>query len=209
MRIRCRNRRGSIGLEAIMLVPVATMMIFVARYVSEATVSRQEIAVHLRSATENAAGASAAFVGQRARPAVMANCRADKTAFFDNANVAQSGQASCVLHYAERDVPRKDRFWVRADDGAQPWPAINRDFAPIIHIYDVKSKVINGSMRFRGSNFLQRQGEVEIFHQYITPRMNVWDHKKAPLKKASDPQIWKELKRRPTYKLFPNVFPGK
>ncbi len=212
MRIRLRSRRGSIGLEAVMIVPVAVMMILVARFVSEAMVSRQETAVYIRAATVNAAAVAGGYTGGLATAQMVRNCRSDRAPFSDQADVSQGQFAYCLWRNAEEGVTERNRFWRRVEEGARPWPDIIRDYKPANPSRserDVTGR-IQSTMQFQRPDFLQRQGGTAVQHQYLVPTTRVWDHKKRPLKQASDRVIYRELRSNgKTHKLFPNVFPSR
>lgn len=211
MRIRLRSRRGSIGLEAVMIVPVAIMMIFVARFVTEAMVSRQETAVYIRASTVNSAALAGGYTGGMATVQMLRGCRSDKEPFTDKAEVSQGSLAFCYWRNAEEGVPNNMRFWRRAEEGVRPWSKLIRDYKPSNPGQSERDVVgrIQSSMQFQRPDFLQRQGSGTVQHQYLSPTTQVWDHKKRPLKQASDRVIYQELRRNgKTHKLFPNVFPS-
>lgn len=193
-----------------MIVPAAIMMIFVARFVMEAMITRQETAVYIRSSSVSAAAASASYEGYLATANMLRSCKADKDPFSDQPQLTQQVQALCLWRNAEQGVPSNQRFWQRSWDGAKAWQNLIRDVKPRSlqnAERDVHGRVLS-SMQFQRPDFLQRQGRGVVAHEYLVPTSKVWDHKKRPFKQASDKVIFQELKRKPTYKLFPNVFPS-
>lgn len=207
MRIKFKNRRGSIGLEAVMIVPAALMMIFVARFVSEGMLTRQETSVYIRSSTVNAAVSSAAYTGSTATVMLYRGCKADREPFSDQSQLNQAVYASCFWRPAEQGVDSSDKFWKRSETGANPWSKLIRDVKPTSPERDVHGRIF-ATMQFERPDFLQRQGGAQVQHQYLAPTTKIWNHEKRPLKQASDKVIYQELRRENTHKLFPRVFPS-
>ncbi len=208
MRIELKSRRGSIGLEAAMMVPATIMMIYVARFVMEAMITQQETAVYMRSSTVNAAVSASSYSGLIGQIMIARGCKSDREPFNDQSQLSQAIKVSCSEQDAESGVPGRLKFWKRPEDGAAPWKKLLRDVKPSRQISDVRGVVIFSTMQFQRPDFLQRQGSGQSGHTYLVPKPKVWDHKKRPLKQASDKVIYQELRTENTHKLFPNVFPS-
>lgn len=191
-----------------MIVPALLMMIYVARFVMEAMITQQETAVYMRSSTVNAAVSASSYNGIFGKLKITQGCKANKEPFNDQPQLAQSIKVSCFEQDAESGVPGQLKFWNRAEDGATPWKALLRDVKPTQQMQDVRGTVLSSTMQFQRPAFLQRQGAGQSGHTYLAPKIQVWDHKKRPLKQATDRVIYEELRKKDTHKLFPNVFPS-
>ncbi|WP_347313413.1 hypothetical protein [Defluviimonas sp. SAOS-178_SWC] len=194
-----RRRRGSLSLEAVMIVPFAIVVMLTARYIVEGMLTRQEVAVFTRASTVSAASSTL--------PRIVA-CDADRTPFGAKPGVSASASVSCSSYRAEQGLKREKPFFRALRDGARPWPQILRDVDRKEPVNDVKG---SGSGRFLLSqpDFLRKQGAVTSRQTYLTPEPEFWDHGTKPYTAAHDPVIWQALRQRNTYKLFPNVFPSR
>lgn len=200
MRIKFNTRRrGSLGLEAVAIVPFALMMILLSRFVLEAMLTRQEVAVYTRGST-----VSAAF-GDSTQPTV---CTFDDTPFSSRSSVSQTYDVTCRKRDSETGIRSSKKFFVALRDGAQPWPEILRDVDRREPIMDMQGDG-DGSVTFDRPQFLSTRGGQGSAKNYLSPMDEVFDHSEDPYKKAHDPVAWAELKKRKTYKLFPDVFPSR
>ena len=199
MRIdRFRRRRGSLSLEAIMMIPVAMIVLLTARYIAEGMLTRQEVAVYTRSSTINAATSSL--------PRVL-SCTADQSDIGRKPGVTQTVSATCSSHPAEGGLRRERPFFAALREGARPSPRILRDIDRNQRITDVRGSG-TGSFLLEKPDFLTQQGAVTSQRVHLTPEMRFWDHRTQPYANGHDRAIWQELRRRGTYRLFPRVFPA-
>lgn len=193
------RRRGSLSIEAVMIVPVALMMILLGRYVLEASLARQEVAVYTRLGTHTAAAAKS--TGASA-------CVSDTAAFSGRTGVSQTAQISCNQRSAERGLSQERPFWDAVERGAAPWRGILRDVKPNGQVYDITGEG-TGTTALTGPAFSQASHTVDSDQTFIAAQDIRWDHDEDPMQRGHDQAIWQELRQRGTHALFPNVFPSR
>lgn len=194
-----RRRKGSLGLEAVAIVPFAIMMILLSRFILEAMLTRHEVAIYTRGSTASAAAAKSTS---------PASCGFDKTAFTSRPGVTQSATISCKMQDGEAGLRKERPYFEALRDGASPWPEILRDVDKGDPINDILGNG-NGNMAFDRPAFLEKRGSEESKQVYLLPQDELWDHNDEPWKAAHDPVNWDELSKKNTYKLFPRVFPSR
>jgi len=194
-----RRRKGSLGLEAVAIVPFAIMMILLSRFILEAMLTRHEVAIYTRGSTASAAAA---------KTTSSMNCDFDKTAFTSRSGVTQSATISCKMQDGEAGLQKVDPFFDALQDGAAAWPEILRDVDQGDPINDILGNG-NGSMAFDRPAFLETRDSGASKQAYLLPQDELWDHNDDPWKAAHDPVDWDELSKKNTYKLFPRVFPSR
>ena len=200
MRIKLdRRRRGSLSLEAVMLVPAAVIVILIARYIAEGMLTRQEVAIFTRASTVSAATS--------ALPRLI-SCDADRSKFGAKAGIRQSAGVTCSNHRAEGGLRRERPFFDALRDGARAWPRILRDVDQRRPVQDVKGAG-TGTFLMEQPAFLQKQGAVTSKQSYLTPEMKFWDHQTRPYSNGHDRVIWQRLSQHGTARLYPNVFPAR
>ncbi|MXQ09734.1 hypothetical protein GQ651_17955 [Alphaproteobacteria bacterium GH1-50] len=192
------DRRGSVSVEALMALPVAIVMILLAQFILEASLSRQETAVFAREATVSRA------LDVRWRPT---GCSFDGDDLTDRIDVGQTATARCALRDAEARLGNQKAVWKALDDGASSWRGILRDVKPRRGPRDVVGTVA-GSVSSTGPQFLRQQSAVPSRQSYVAPSRDRFDHGTRRYARAHDDAIWDELCRSTTWKLFPNVFPN-
>lgn len=193
------RRRGSLSLEAVMLIPVAIIIILASRYIVEGMLTRQEVAVFARASTVSAASSTL--------PRFM-SCDADRSKFGAKAGISQTASVTCSNHRAEGGLKQERPFFDALRDGARPWPQILRDVDQRKTIQDVKGSG-DGSFLMTKPAFLQKEGAVMSKQAYLTPEMKFWDHRTKPYSAGHDRAIWQTLSQRNTSRLFPNLFPAR
>ena len=200
MRIRLNTkRRGSLGIEALMIVPFAVIMILMSRFILEAMLNRQEVAIYTRSSTVSAAHST---------DSVQSSCTFDDTPFSSRSSVSQSSSVSCFKQNSEKGLRNVPEFFQALSEGARPWPGIIRDVKRDTAILDMKGDG-DGSMTFDRPEFLSTRDSTSVTNSYVAPLDELFDHSEKPYKAAHDPVVWAELKKRQSYKLFPDVFPSR
>lgn len=193
-----RRRRGSLSLEAVMLIPVAMIVILTSRYIAEGMLTRQDVAVYTRASTMNAATSSL--------PRLLA-CTGDRSQIGQKPGVAQTVGATCASRSAERGLRQERPFFDALREGARPSPRILRDIDRNQRITDVQGNG-TGSFLLQKPQFLTQQGAVTSRQVYLTPEMKFFDHRTRPYSNGHDRAIWQELSQHGTAQLFPRVFPA-
>lgn len=194
-----KRRRGSLGMEAVAIVPFAVIMILMSRFILEAMLTRQEVAVYTRGSTVSAAHSD--------KPADM-SCEFDETPFSSRTNVSQTASVDCAERDGERGLQSAPEFFEAMRNGARPWPGILRDVDRKEPIMDMKGDG-DGSMTFDRPDFLSTRGGQGSTNSFMSPQDELFDHSDDPYTAAHDPVVWAELNKSQTYKLFPDVFPSR
>ncbi len=193
------KRRGSLSLESAMIVPVAVAMILMGRFVLEASLARQEVSVYTRMGTHTAAAAKSTSASA---------CISDVAAFTGRTDITQTATISCNHRNAERGLSAERPFWDAVERGAAPWRAILADVKPSGPVYDITGDGA-GTTDLGGTQFLEAQDTVTSDYTFIAAQDIRWDHDEQRMAEGHDKAIWKELRRRGTHRLFPNVFPSR
>ena len=193
------RRRASLSLESAMIVPVALVMILLGRFILEASLARQEVAVFTRMGTHTAAAVKSTSA---------AACVSDEAAFSGRVEVTQTATITCNQRRAERGLSAERPFWEAVERGAAPWRAILRDVKPNGQVYDITGDG-SGKTDLGGSAFLQRRQTIESDYTFIAAQDIRWTHDETPMQQGHDKVIWQELRKRGTHRLFPNVFPSR
>lgn len=191
-----RTRRGSVTIEALMLVPVAIVMILMARAVLEGSLNRQETAVFARGSTIAAAAARSAF----------RSCDFEREQFGDLADVEQTATVRCSRRGAEGGLSDEQPMWDEVEDGARAWDDILRDVKPRRGPRDVVATA-EVTLTLETPAFLNEQNAATSAQRHIAPDRVLWTHSERGYDAAHSGVIWDELCRSGTYRLFPNVFP--
>lgn len=193
------DRRGSVHMEAVMVIPIVLIMILLGRYIYEGSINRQETAVFARGATVAAAAARSTFLA----------CDFEREQFTDLAEVGQAARVRCRRQNAERGLSREQPMWDEVEDGAAAWRAILRDVKPSRSPNDIVGTA-SVDLTITNSDMLERQNNSQARQSYIAPERTLWSHDERQFQYGHDRVIWDEICRGPgaTYALFPNVFPN-
>jgi hypothetical protein len=195
-----RRRRGSLSIEAVMVLPLALVLILMTRFGMEAMVTRQEVAIYTRGAAMNKALISLPL---------NASCQhADTNVLSTTAGVNRDSKASCTTENGELGLNREKRIFTALDDGASNWRQMATQISNGISILDV---VANGSgeMSFDNPPFLQQSGSRGTSHTFKRPADEFWLHDdERQWQVGHDPVIWKDLPNT-TRRLVPNLFPSR
>ena len=194
-----RSRRGELGMEALLILPVALVVILLARFVMEGMLIRQEVAVYTRSATAAAA---------QAESVLPIHCAADRDPFSERPAVSQNALVLCREREAEQGLVTQPHFWPAIRQGAQTYPRMMRDVYQDDTVMDMQGDGAGSSAITRPA-FLQRTGILTTSYSALFPQGEVWPHHDAPMQASYDPVLWDTLRERGTYRLFPNVFPAR
>lgn len=181
-----------------MVLPVAILVILTARYIAEGMLTRQEIGVHTRAATVNAASS---------RLPQSLSCTADRTGFNRKPGVRQTASVRCSDYRAEQGLRREKPFFRALRDGARAWPEMADTVTPRERISDVAGDG-TGTFLLEKPDFLKAQGAVTSRQAFLIPQAKFWDHDIAPFAVADDRLIWRALRGRNVHQLFPRVFPN-
>lgn len=195
-----QRRRGSLSVEAVMVIPVALVVILLARYVHEGMLTRHEIGVYTRGAAIN----HAIYGGPS-----LATCQHDSDGLTDGAaGVNRTGGADCNKVNGENGLRSSSRIFRALDDGASGWPAMARQISRNVRIYDIAAEG-SGSMRFDQPPFFAQATPGQTTAKYIEPEDELWFHDdKRQWKVGHDPVIWRDLPST-TRRLFPRLFPSR
>jgi len=194
-----RTRRGSVTVEALMVLPIAVLMILLGRMLLEASLNRQETAVFARGSAVSEATTGAFSFG---------SCDFERDAFAGRPSVEQQPNVRCSRRDAESGLSAERPMWDEIEEGAAPWDEILRDVRPRRMPRDVVASA-EVSMRLTGPAFFTRQSPTRGAQRYITPdRGMLWTHGEDDLAEGHDRVIWDELCGGASWRLFPNVFPS-
>ena len=181
-----------------MILPVAIVMILLARMILEASLNRQEVAVFARGSAVTAA------LSEDPR---RQTCDFERSHFDGRTSVNQTPFVTCSNPDSEDNLSREERMWDAVERGAEPWPEILRDVRPTESPRDVTADA-NANMVLTSPAYLSLQDGVTSGQRYVATRDLVWDHDEENMAEAHDAVIWEELCKEATYQLFPNVFPN-
>lgn len=192
------DRRGSVTVEGVMVLPVAIIVIVLGQYLLEASLHRQETAVAARSSTVEAAAA-------RRVPAT--GCSSATPDFSGRTRVEQTGDIERCRRNGEQGLSRERPLWDALARAADPWAEILRDVRPKRGPSDIVGTA-TADMTFDGPAFLEGNGAVDARQRFIWPEAVVWTHDDDDFENGHGAVIWDELCKSGTWKLFPGVFPG-
>ncbi|MEM7752766.1 MAG: hypothetical protein AAF230_05075 [Pseudomonadota bacterium] len=192
------DRRGSVTIEMLMIIPVAIIMILLTRFILEASLNRQEVSIYARGS---------AITSGMARSTSMFRCRFNDDAFAARNAVNQTATVQCNRRDAETGLSREQPMWDEVEDGAAPWDEILRDVKPSRSPRDIVARA-NGVMTLTSPAFLAQQSPSDADQTYLAPENVFWAHDEDRLAEGHDIVIWEELCLEATYQLFPNVFPS-
>ncbi len=181
-----------------MVLPIAIILILLARFILEGSLNRQEVAVFARGSANTAAslGATNPFA-----------CTFDRQDFTGRADVGQIEAVRCSRRDAERGLSRERPIWDAAERAADPWPEILRDVRPRSGPRDIVATA-DARVTFDRPGFLEQQGPTASEQSYLAPEAVLWAHSEERLDEGHDLVIWDELCKAPVVWLFPNVFPN-
>jgi hypothetical protein len=193
------DRRGSVHMEAVMVIPIVLVMILLGRYIYEASINRQETAIFARGATVAAAAARSTFIA----------CDFERDQFIDLTEVGQAAQVRCRRQNAESGLSRERPIWDEVEDGAAAWRTILRDVKPSRSPSDIVGTA-DVTLTITNSNLLAEQDDLQSRQRYLAPERTLWSHDERQFQHGHDRVIWDEIcrGRGATYALFPNVFPN-
>lgn len=181
-----------------MVLPVAVAMILLTRFILEASVNRQEVAVFARGSAVSAATAGSTLIR---------DCDFDRQDFAADGDVRQSPEVRCARRDAERGLSREDPVWDAMEDAARPWDEILRDVRPRQGPRDFVATA-NATLTFEGAGFLASQDPAAGRDRALAPERAFWTHGEGRFDEGHDRVIWDELCKSGAHWLFPNVFPN-
>ncbi len=191
-----KRRRGSLGMEALMILPFAIIMILLGRFIFESAMTRHEVAVHVRGSAVAAAAAE-----------TIVNCR-HESSFIERNDVEKSKLVGCLPRDGERGLQQEKKIMRAMEDSASAWRQIMRDIRGEGPFNDYRSAGA-GSTAFKDPEFLENKGTVHNFSQHMVTTDEVFDHGGKPWDPAHDPVVWDELRKKGSYRLFPRLFPSR
>jgi len=194
-----RRRRGEIGMEAMLILPVAVIVILLARLILEGMLVRQEVAVYTRSGTASAAAAESTL---------PLYCTSDRAPFSERPAVSQTALVLCREREAEQGLTTQPEFWRAIRDGAQPFRRILRDVDQTDAVMDMAGDG-RGTTVFTGPSFLAQIPLMTTGSTALFPQQSLWMHHDEPMRASYDPVMWDALREQGTYRLFPEVFPAR
>lgn len=186
-------------MEAMLVLPVALVVILLARLILEGMLVRQEVAVFTRSATASAAAAEST---------AMQYCTADRAPFAERPDVTQTATVQCRERDAEQGLETQATFWDAIRRGARPFARILRDVDQTDEVMDMEGDG-DGSTTFASPQFLSRIGLMSTTGAALFPQGTLWTHEDEPMRSSYDPVIWNALREQGTWRLFPEVFPAR
>jgi hypothetical protein len=191
-----RMRRGSLVVEAVLILPLVIAFMLVSVYVLEAMVFRQDLAAATRTAAAQAA-AHMSCIG----PGAVLDPRGLST---------RSATVTCSVVDAEAGL-RSERPFFNAMEQAysRHWPRFWRDIEPGAPVPGHVARG-QGSVQVTQLSWIARGfGAVETAFLHRRTDGQLWTHHNQDWKKAMDPVIWAKLSERGTFQLFPRVFPAR
>jgi hypothetical protein len=194
-----RSRRGEIGMEAMLILPVAIIIVLLARLILEGMLVRQEVGVFTRS------GTAAAAVAESTLPIF---CTSDRDPFSERPAVNQTAFIICQERRAEGGLQTQNAFWPAVRQGSNPYPRMMRDVYQDEDLMDYAGDG-TGTTTFSRPEYLSRIGLMTTSGAALFPGMELWTHADEPLRSAHDPVLWDALREQGTWRLFPEVFPAR
>jgi hypothetical protein len=194
-----RTRRGEIAMEAMLILPVAIIIILLSQFILEGMLVRQEVGVYTRS------GTAAAALAESILPIY---CTSDRDPFSERPAVTQFGLVICLERAAEGGLQTQREFWPAVRQGSNPYPRMMRDVYQDDRVMDMSGDG-TGTSTFTRPRFLADIGLVNTTGQALFPQQTLWTHEDEPLKSSYDPVMWDALREQGTWRLFPNVFPAR
>lgn len=180
-----------------MIIPMALVIIFLARFVMEGMLTRHEISVHARvSAVKLATESGNATV-----------CETETMNTTGGAGVQREGEATACTQNAETGLQAERPFFEALETGASAWTDLARHVNDGRPTLDVVSDA-NGSMEFDNPPFLANAGEIDSSQRFMLPKNDLWPDDER-WENGHDRVIWDELARENTTKLFPRLFPAR
>jgi len=192
------DRRGSVTIEGVMVLPIAVIVIVLGQYLLEASLHRQETAVSARLSTVEAASA---------RSVPTSGCSSDTPDFSGRQTVEQTGEIARCRGDGERGLSRERPVWDALETAADPWDEILRDVRPRGGPSDILGTA-TADMTFDGPAFLSEEDPANARQRFIWPEKVAWTHADDGFEEGHDDVLWDELCESETWKLFPNVFPN-
>ncbi|MEM9707642.1 MAG: hypothetical protein AAF871_02535 [Pseudomonadota bacterium] len=191
------DRRGSVTLEGLTVLPIAVTMVFLGKFILEASLNRQETAVYARGAAVTSASAGRTSA-----------CDFDQDAFLGRTGILQEvTEIDCQGQDAERALNREKPIWDEVEEGAVAWDEILRDVRPSDPVEDIVSTA-EVKLTIQGTDFLSQQNPTLGRQSYVSADRLAWTHSDGDFAEAHDLVIWEELCKGPAIWMFPNVFPA-
>lgn len=191
-----KRRKGSLAIEAVMIIPLALIIVFLARFVMEGMLTRHEVAVYARGSAINVAYSTVTVAG----------CTHDSGGFVTGAGVNRTGSANCKTVDAERGLQSESPVFEALRQGASAWTGLADHMDDGSRTEDVVATA-TGSMSFDNPPFLASAGQNDTEQVFKHPQNDLWADDER-WRTGHDQVIWRELQRGPVHDLFPNVFPS-
>jgi len=193
------RRRGEIGIEAMLILPVVIILVLLSRFILEGMLVRQEVGVYTRSATAAAAAAESIL---------PIYCTSDRDPFSERPAVTQTALIVCQERAAEGGLTSQREFWPAVRQGSAPYPRMMRDVYQDDRVMDMAGDG-SGTSTFTRPRFLADIGLLNTTGTALFPQLTLWTHEDEPLRSSYDPVLWDALREQGTWRLFPNVFPAR
>jgi hypothetical protein len=177
------RRRGEIGIEAMLILPVAIIIVLLSRFILEGMLVRQEVGVYTRSGTATAA---------LAESILPIYCTSDRDPFSERPAVDQMALMVCMERAAEGGLTSQREFWPAVRQGSDPYPRMMRDVYQDDPVMDMTGDGI-GTSTFTRPRFLADIGLVNTTGQALFPQQTLWTHEDEPLRSSYDPVLWDAL----------------
>lgn len=207
-----RNRRGSLALEAIMVIPVMIVMILLTKFILEAMLTRHETAVYTRGSLVRAAEMTGTSQGSR----ILLNgkCRHDKSDISKRHGIVRQVNSLCNWRLGEKALPEQRRLGTEIRNAAN-YDDILKSFHFRQHPNDIVAQGW-GSVQFTTPPFLSSTSGDRTGNRQVRPTSDFWSYENhSKWANGHDKAMWHEL-RHPLGSglsgpraLFPHVFPSK
>ena len=230
--ILTRRRRGSLALEAIMVLPVVIILVLLASFILEGMLARHETAVHSRNTAARVAMVAPASLGT---VTLGTACLANPNEAGPRDNVSRSIYATCKWRDAEAGMKKRQPFFDMLDRSARGAPYLHTYLSQLDTWDEVKDLEVTGrgGMSFDKPAFLTNQGATSHRQIQLRGRSDIWTYggiSDAEWQWGHDRAIWEKLEggrsyyfiRTPLFfpnipvvvsghaqDLFPNVFPSR
>jgi hypothetical protein len=178
-----KRRRGEIGIEAMLILPVAIVIVLLSRFILEGMLVRQEVGVYTRSGTAAAA---------QAESRLPIYCTSDRDPFSARPAVDQTALMLCLERAAEGGLTSQPEFWPAVRQGSDPYPRMMRDVYQDDRVMDMAGDGF-GTSTFARPRFLADAGMVNTSAAALFPQQTLWTHEDEPLKSSYDPVLWDAL----------------
>lgn len=185
-----RDRRGSVPLEAVMVLPVLAVVLVLANYLSQTLKTRDDFVVSVRSAAMGAA--------------LNGSCYSLSQAADTAADLLSGRLVTCGEFDEEGELQAGDRFWNRAASSSRAEGGLIPSLPPPELVAAHRAR---GNGYFEGLDQPKLRGSLQTF-AFAVASPESWVSDSPPWAAGYDPYLHDALRSIGADELFPNVFPA-